>query len=185
MEIRAEKPEDISAIRNVNIAAFGQANEANLVDRLRAVFDGRLQGITSTVSFVAVESGHIVGHIFYSPVEIPQSGRSKNEGECADHLFMLGLAPLAVLPAHQRQGIGSLLIRRSLEACARLGCKAVVVLGHPTYYPRFGFVPARTKGLRCEYTVPDEAFMVLELERGALEGCSGTVKYRSEFQAFL
>jgi putative acetyltransferase len=62
-----------------------------------------------------------------------------------------------------------------------LGCKAVVVVGHPEYYPKFGFVPAKEKGLRCEYTVPDEAFMVLELESGALEECVGMVKYRSEF----
>lgn len=166
MEVRAEKPEDISAVRQVNVAAFGRENEADLVDQLR--------GVASTVSFVAVDSEQIVGHIFFSPVEI--------EGECADSVSMLGLAPLAVLPDYQRQGVGALLIRHSLEECARLGCKAVAVLGYPEYYPRFGFIPAKEKRLRCEYTVPDEAFMVLELESGALEGCSGTVKYRSEFR---
>lgn len=164
MDIRAERAEDISAVHKVNMAAFERENEADLVDRLRSV--------ASTVSFVAVEFEQIVGHIFYSPVEI--------EGECADNLFILGLAPLAVLPEHQRQGIGASLIRHSVEECARLGCKAVVVLGHPEYYPKFGFVPAKEKGLRCEYAVPDEAFMVLELARGALKGCSGIVKYRSE-----
>ncbi|HEY9826583.1 MAG TPA: N-acetyltransferase, partial [Stenomitos sp.] len=126
-----------------------------------------------TVSFVAVKLKQIVGHIFYSPVEI--------EGECGNHLFMLGLAPIAVLPEYQRQGIGKLLIQHSLAECSRLGAKAVVVLGHPEYYPKFGFVPAKEKRLRCEYTVPDEAFMVLELEKGALEGCAGIVKYHSEF----
>ncbi|MBE9008289.1 N-acetyltransferase [Fortiea sp. LEGE XX443] len=168
MEIRAEKPEDVTAVRKVNIAAFKRENEADLVDQLR--------GVASTFSFVAVESEQIVGHIFYSPVEI--------EGECADNLFILGLAPIAVLPDYQRQGIGSLLIQHSLKECDRLGCKAVVVLGYPEYYPKFGFVPAKEKGLRCEYTVPDEAFMVLELENGALDGCSGTVKYRFEFSQF-
>ncbi|MBF2050254.1 MAG: GNAT family N-acetyltransferase [Leptolyngbya sp. IPPAS B-1204] len=168
MDIRAERAEDISAVHKVNMAAFERENEADLVDRLRSV--------ASTVSFVAVEFEQIVGHIFYSPVEI--------EGECADNLFILGLAPLAVLPEHQRQGIGASLIRHSVEECARLGCKAVVVLGHPEYYPKFGFVPAKEKGLRCEYAVPDEAFMVLELARGALKGCSGIVKYRSEFREF-
>lgn len=165
MEIRAEKPEDLEAIRKVNVAAFGRESEANLVDQLRSA--------ASTSSFVAVESEQIVGHIFFSPVAI--------EGACNDSLFILGLAPIAVLPEYQRKGIGSLLIQHSLEECTRLGCKAVVVLGHPEYYPKFRFVPAKEKGLRCEYTVPDEAFMVLELERGALQGCSGTVKYRSEF----
>lgn len=103
------------------------------------------------------------------------------EGECANDLLILGLAPVAVLPDYQRQGIGSLLIGQGLKECARLGCKAVVVLGDPEYYSRFGLTPAQEKGLRCEYTVPDEAFMVLELKSGALEGCVGTVKYRSEF----
>ncbi|CAN1212213.1 N-acetyltransferase domain-containing protein [Tumidithrix helvetica PCC 7403] len=165
MEVRAEKPEDVGAIRKVNMAAFGRESEANLVDRLR--------GIASTLSFVALQSEQIVGHIFFSPVSV--------EGKSGENLFILGLAPVAVLPNHQRQGIGSLLIKHSLKECDRLGCKAVVVLGHPEYYPRFGFIPAKEKGLRCEYTVPDEAFMVLELASGALEGCSGTIKYRSEF----
>ncbi len=173
MQIRAEKPEDVEAIRRVNVSAFGRESEANLVDQLR--------GTASTFSFVAIESEHIVGHIFFSPVTIPQSGRSANEGECDDSLFILGLAPVAVLSEHQRKGIGAALIQHSLEECARLGCKAVVVLGHPEYYPKFGFVPAKEKGLKCEYTVPDEVFMVLELESGALEGRVGIVKYRSEF----
>jgi putative acetyltransferase len=164
MEIRAEKPEDIAAVRSVNVAAFGRESEANLVDRLR--------GIASTLSFVAVVSNQIVGHLFFSPVAIA--------GSCANDVLILGLAPVAVLPNYQQQGIGSSLIQYGLQACAQLGCKAVVVLGSPTYYSRFGFTPAIEKGLKCEYAVPDEAFMVLELE-GGLEGCTGTVKYRSEF----
>lgn len=152
-------------MHSVHVAAFGRENEADLVEKLR--------GGASTLSFVAIEAEQIVGHIFYSPVEI--------EGSCADDSLILGLAPIAVLPDYQRQGIGSLLIQYSLEQCAQLGCKAIVVLGHPEYYPRFGFTPASEKGLRCEYNVPDEAFMVLELERGALDRCSGIVKYRSEF----
>lgn len=166
MEVRAERPEDIRGVHQVNAAAFGRESEANLVEQLR--------GIASTVSFVAVESGQIVGHIFYSPVAIA--------GDCSPNLWVLGLAPMAVLPNFQRQGIGSFLLRQSLEDCAQLGCQAVVVLGHPDYYPRFGFTPAKDKGLRCEYTVPDEAFMVLELVQGSLDGCSGTVQYRSEFE---
>ncbi|MEG3968446.1 N-acetyltransferase [Microcoleus sp. T2B6] len=165
MDIRTEKPEDVEAVRNINIAAFGRENEANLVDKLR--------GIASTFSFVAVQSDRIVGHIFFSPVVV--------EGKCSRNLSIQGLAPVAVLPNYQRQGLGTLLIQHGLEECGRSGFHAVVVLGHPDFYPRFGFIPASRKGLGCEYDVPDEAFMVLELESGALQDCSGTVKYRSEF----
>jgi len=165
MDIRTENPEDVEAVRNINIAAFGRENEANLVDRLR--------GSASTFSFVALLSDRIVGHIFFSPVVV--------EGKCSRNLSILGLAPVAVLPNYQRQGIGTLLIRQGLKECARSGFNAVVVLGHPDFYSRFGFIPASRKSLKCEYDVPDEAFMVLELESGALEDCSGTVKYRSEF----
>ncbi|MEG3902933.1 N-acetyltransferase [Microcoleus sp. B4-C5] len=165
MDIRTEKPEDVEAVRNVNIVAFGRENEANLVDRLR--------GIASTFSFVAVESDRIVGHILFSPVVVA--------GKCSRNLSILGLAPVAVLPEYQRQGIGTLLIQEGLKECGRAGFQAVVVLGHPDFYPRFGFIPASRKNLGCEYDVPDEAFMVLELESGALQDCSGTVKYPSEF----
>ncbi|MBW3586988.1 MAG: N-acetyltransferase [Cyanobacteria bacterium 0813] len=165
MDIRSEKLEDLEAVRNVNIAAFGRENEANLVDGLR--------GSASTFSFVAVQSHCIVGHLFFSLVAV--------EGKCSRNVSILGLAPVAVLPKYQRQGIGTLLIRQGLKECARSGFHAVVVLGHPDFYPRFGFIPASRKGLGCEYDVPDEAFMVLELESGSLQDCSGTVKYRSEF----
>jgi putative acetyltransferase len=168
MDIRTEKPEDIEAVRQVNIAAFDRETEANLVDRLR--------GITSTFSFVAVQSDRIVGHLFFSPVTVA--------GNCSSNLSILGLAPVAILPEYQRQGIGSLLIREGLKECVRSGFQAVVVLGHPDFYPRFGFIPASRKNLGCEYDVPDEVFMVLELETGALQDCSGTVKYRSEFRIF-
>jgi putative acetyltransferase len=165
MDIRTEKPEDLEAVRNLNIAAFGRENEAKLVDRLR--------GIGSTFSFVAVQSDRIVGHLLFSLVAV--------EGKCSKNLSILGLAPVAVLPNYQRQGIGTLLIREGLKECERSGVEAVVVLGHPDFYSRFGFIPASRKSLGCEYDVPDEAFMVLELESGALQDCSGTVKYRSEF----
>jgi len=165
MDIRTEKPEDLEAVRKLNIVAFGRENEANLVDRLR--------GIGSTFSLVAVQSDRIVGHLLFSLVAV--------EGKCSKNLSILGLAPVAVLPNYQRQGIGTRMIREGLKECGRSGFQAVVVLGHPHFYSRFGFIPASRNSLRCEYDVPDEAFMVLELESGALQECSGTVKYRSEF----
>lgn len=164
LTIRAETAADIPAVRRVNELAFGRPNEAALVDRLRAA-------ARPHISLVAVRAAQVVGHIFFSPVTL-----EAEDAACA----ILGLAPLAVVPEYQRQGIGAQLVRAGLSACRRLGCAVVVVLGHPEYYPRFGFVPASRKGLRCEYPVPDEVFMVAELTPNALSG-RGLVRYRPEF----
>jgi putative acetyltransferase len=107
----------------------------------------------------------------FSPVKI--DGRSEPLG--------VGLGPVAVLPAAQRRGLGAQLIRTGLERCRMLGYAYVVVLGHPEYYPRFGFEPANGFGLRCEFPVPPEAFMALELRRGGLAGALGTVRYLAAF----
>jgi putative acetyltransferase len=167
MQIRLERLKDTDEIHRVITAAFGRENEAILVDRLRRN--------TTTLSLVADTIDGIVGHIFFSPVQIV--------GSCSAGLSILGLAPLAVLPEYQRRGIGSSLIWHSLKECASLGCQVIVVVGHPEYYPRFGFVSAKNKGLRCQYGVTDESFMVLELKDRALADCSGTIEYRSEFEA--
>ena len=119
---------------------------------------------------MAVEGEQIVGHIFFSPVRIEQRGYAVEKYDRKADSGFLGLAPVVVLPDYQGQGIGSLLIRHGLQACDRLRSKAVVVLGSPKFYPRFGFILAKEKGLSCEYPVPDEAFMVLELQEGALDG---------------
>jgi len=162
--IRAETAGDIPAVRRVNELAFGQPDEADLVDALRAA-------ACPHISLVAVSHEQVVGHIFFSPVTL--------EAEAvAPAIF--GLAPMAVLPERQNQGIGSQLVREGLRECQRVGCEVVVVVGHPEYYPRFGFIPASRKGLRCEFTVPDEVFMVAELRPNALSG-PGRVKYRPEF----
>jgi putative acetyltransferase len=166
--VRAESPEDLKSVRRVNELAFGQPNEADLVDALRANLK-----VTEYVSLVAVLDDQVVGHIFFSPVTI----------ESDSGVFTaIGLAPMAVLPEHQNSGIGSKLVRDGLKECRRLGQDIVVVLGHPNYYPRFDFIPAIQKGLRSEYDVPDDVFMVLEQSEDALAGRRGLVKYRPEFQ---
>jgi putative acetyltransferase len=165
MHIRNEGIADIEAIRRVNEAAFGQPAEARLVDALR-------EQATPFLSLVADDDGAIVGHICFTPVE-------------AGHTTILGLAPMAVLPERQKEGIGTKLIEAGLAACRRAGFGAVVVLGHPQYYPRFGFEPAATKGLRSEYDVPHEAFMLLELVPGAAAGLEGVARYHRAFSDFV
>ncbi|MCM3874071.1 MAG: N-acetyltransferase [Pyrinomonadaceae bacterium] len=163
--VRAENSHDIATVRRVNELAFGQPNEAALVDLLRKSAD-------PYISLVATDGEQVVGHIFFSPVSI--------ESEDAFPTAM-GLAPMAVLPEQQNRGVGSLLVREGLKECQRIGCDLIVVLGHPQFYPRFGFVPAHQKGLRSEYPVPPEVFMVAELKSGTLTGKHGLVKYRPEF----
>lgn len=165
IHIRGERKEDFEGVRRVNEAAFGQPAEADLVDALRS-------GGAVTVSLVAEVKGQIVGHILFSPVTV----------QGADDLKAVGLGPMAVLPEHQRRGIGSLLIRKGLEYCRKAGIQAVVVLGHPDYYPRFGFRRASSWGLRCEFDAPDEAFMALELIPNVLSGRSGVVNYHAAFK---
>jgi putative acetyltransferase len=163
--IRAETTDDYPAVRSVLEAAFGQTNEADLVDALREV-------ASPQISLVAVMDDRIVGHIFFSPVSVESAG---------DIFTAIGLAPLAVLPEYQRHGIGSRLIQEGLMECQRIGYDIVFVVGHPEYYPRFGFMVAKEKGFRCEYPVRDEVFMVAELRPGALSGKQGLVKYLPEF----
>ena len=165
--IRPETERDYPAVRQVNELAFNRPGEAELVDALR-------KNARPYISLLAELDGLTVGHIFFSPVLIESEASS---------VTALGLGPMAVLPEHQNRGIGSELVRHGLEACRSIGHDVVVVLGHPEYYPRFGFVPARQKGLSCEYPVPDEVFMVTELKAGALAGHHGTVKYRPEFNS--
>ncbi len=94
----------------------------------------------------------------------------------------MGLGPMAVIPERQRGGVGSRLVEEGLERCRLSGCEAVFVLGHPDYYPRFGFVTAARKNFRCAYDVPDEAFMLKELTPGALDASAGgLVRYLPEF----
>lgn len=164
--IRAETLRDIPDVRRVNELAFGRPAEADLVDALR-------ETAHPIISLVAELDDQVVGHILFSPVTIESEDES---------LEALGLAPVAVLPDYQNRGIGAALIRSGLAECRCIGHEIVIVLGHPSYYPRFGFVTASTVGIRCEFEVPAEAFMVAELTPGALQGRHGVVHYPPEFQ---
>jgi len=165
--VRHEAPDDVPAVRDVNERAFGGRAEADLVDRLRD------RGAV-TLSLVAVVQETVVGHALFSPVEIVGTGVQASA---------IALGPMAVFPEYQQQGIGSRLVHCALDELQAAGHGLLVVLGHPQYYPRFGFVPAARFGLRCEFDAPDEAFMALELGPGAWRGRSGTVRYQPEFHA--
>ncbi len=163
--IRPETPEDSAAIRNVNEEAFGSSVEAGLVEKLRL-------RQTYALSLIVTIGGKVIGHILFSPVTI-ESGNTS--------FGALALGPMAILPSYQKKGVGSQLVRAGLQECKRLGHEIVVALGHPDYYPRFGFIPAKPRGIECEFEVPDEPWMILELHEGALAGRSGVVKYQPEF----
>lgn len=166
MKIRSEAEDDIEAIRSVNVSAFETSAEADLVDLLRELAD-------PYIAFVEESDGLVRGHIVFSPVT--HSNRPD--------LGILGLGPMAVLPDFQKRGIGSALVERGLDECRKTGAGAVVVLGHPEYYPRFGFEPASRFGIRCEYDVPDEVFMAMELKQGYLDDATGIVKYHPAFSS--
>ena len=164
IEIRKEEPRDQDAVHRLNLAAFDNGPEAVLVDNLRASCDDYL-------AFVAVEEGTVVGHILFTPVTI--------DG-CST--VGMGLAPMAVLPSHQRKGIGSQLIRHALQHVRQSGCSFVIVVGHPEYYPRFGFEPASKYHLLSQWEgVPDDAFMVVVFDGSALPQEGGIARYRDEF----
>ena len=165
VEIRKEQPQDIPLIHQVNKRAFGQLLEADLVDRLR-------RNCKDLLSLVAVAGNEIVGHILFSSVTV-EGEETTAEG--------MALAPMAVLPEHQRQGIGSKLVRAGIARLVSSNCAFVIVLGHADYYPRFGFKPAHSYGVRCEWEVPDDAFMILVLNESVMQGISGVARYRPEF----
>ena len=164
--VRPEQNDDIVAVRVINEAAFSGIAEATIVDSLR-------KACTDAVSLVAVENNMVLGHIFFSMAFVA------GEHEVTHGM---GLAPMAILPERQRQGIGSMLVQAGIDAMRERNCPFIIVLGHPEYYPRFGFVPASRHGLSCQWDgVPDAAFMVLILDDSAMAGVSGMIRYRDEF----
>lgn len=165
MIIRREQSGDKAAIYRVHQSAFPTEAEARLVDRLRT--DGM-----ALISYVALVEEQIVGNVLFSPVTLTPAPTKPLSG--------LGLAPIAVLPNHQRKGIGSQLIEAGLSECSRLDVPYVVVLGEPEFYHRFGFKKASDRGLDNEYGV-DDPFMVVELIPGSLDGVRGLVRYSPAF----
>jgi putative acetyltransferase len=163
-EIRAEKPGDVPAVREVNRLAFGREDEARLVDDLRS-------GTYARISLVASREDKIIGHAMFSAFSIETEYGS---------VEALALAPVAVVPKAQRQGIGSALIWEGLQRCGDLGHSIVIVLGEPDYYSRFGFSSTLTRKLRSRYS--GEAFMALELTPRALNDVEGDVRYPPPFE---
>lgn len=165
MIIRKEQPSDIDNIWEVNSKVFETETEANLINTLRS-------SGCHYISLVAEDKNKVIGHILFTPVELTGD---KNK------LKLLGLGPMAVLNEYQYKGIGSKLVKTGLEYCQSLGFDAVVVLGHPNYYPKFGFAPSIKYGIKSEYDVPDDVFMILELVPGILKNHKGIIKYHKAF----
>jgi putative acetyltransferase len=160
--IREESAGDVAAIRDLNTRAFGQEQEANIVDALRSNDAVRL-------SLVALVDGRLVGHIMYSPITI------------GGKVTGAALGPMAVLPEYQRRGVGSELVEGGSKRLEKDGCPFIIVLGHAEYYPRFGFRPASAHDVTCEWDVPDNVFMLLVLDEAKMRGVSGLANYRHEF----
>jgi len=160
----SESLEERSLIRTINEAAFGISDEADLVDKLRA--EGH-----ALISLVAESDAGIVGHILFSRMWIRSPSGAL--------VSAVALAPVAVLPEHQRRGIGGRLVRLGLELLQGRGEKIAIVVGHPDYYPRFGFSTAKARSLESPF--PREAFMAIELSTGALQGIRGAVVYPPAF----
>ena len=165
MSIRAEKSADLDGISKINIEAFDTKEEVTIVNALRS------SGVTN-ISLVYEKNNELVGHILFTPVELIGDKSS---------LKLMGLAPMAVIPKFQNKGVGSSLIKEGIQQCIDNGYDAIIVLGHPDYYPKFGFVPSIKYGIKSEYDVPDEVFMALELKENILKGKHGIIKYHDAF----
>ncbi|CVK21929.1 GNAT family N-acetyltransferase [Sporomusa sphaeroides] len=170
--IRQENEADFDRVYEVVQLAFHNAehtdhDEHNLINRLR-----KSSAFIPKLSLVAVVDDEVVGHILFTRVEIINA----NESHTA-----LALAPVSVIPARQGNGIGGTLILEGHKIAKELGFTLVIVLGHPGYYPQFGYMPASKFGITAPFEVPDEAFMACELTLNGLFNVSGTVQYAKEF----
>jgi predicted N-acetyltransferase YhbS len=172
IQIRQEQKKDIDAVYSVVKSAFekmelADGDEQDLVDRLR-----KSQAFIPELSLVAESDGKVIGHILFTKMKI--GGHPS-----------LALAPVAVLPEYQKQGVGGKLIREGHRIAKELGFKSVILVGHPAYYPRFGYSPASKWKITAPFEVPDKAFMVLELVEGGLTGVSGMIEYAPEFFGYV
>jgi putative acetyltransferase len=167
LAIRPEEPADHDAVRSLLQAAFGPGSvEADLVDALRAA-DAHVPDLC----LVALDDDEIVGHIFFTRARLSSSDE------------VLALAPMAVLPGRQREGVGSRLVEESLRLASETDFPFAIVLGHPEYYPRFGFEPAADHGVECPWKVPPEAWMAHRLPAHR-SGARGLVTYPPAFDEF-
>jgi len=168
--IRQENKKDYEYISKLVSSAFGRDNEAKLIEDLR-----KTKKFVSALSLVAEDYERIIGHILFYPVKI------KGEQE----FDILSLAPVSVLPDHQNMGVGSKMIEEGLRNAEILGFRSVLVIGHPNYYPKFGFEPAKKWGITAPFSIPDEAFLAIELTPDALKNVGGIVEFPEEYKKSL
>ncbi len=167
MIVRQEQPEDKEGIFELNALAFGQEDEGQIVDKIRTG-----ENYIPELSLVLAHEDKIMGHILFSKAKI--KGEQEHE--------TLVLAPMAITPTFQKRGMGSLLLREGLRTAEKMGFESIFVLGHPEYYPKFGFKKASDWNIKCPFEAPDNAFMAIELVEGALSNKEGVVEYDEAFQ---
>lgn len=165
--LRKETKTDYPGIRRINDIAFGRKAESRLIDLLR-----KKDEFVADLSIVAEQNEQLIGHILFTPIKI-ESGSESYQTLC--------LAPMSVLPEFQQKSIGKLLVIQGLQVAKDLGYNSVVVLGHPSFYPKFGFEPASKWGIKSPFPAPDEAFMAIELFRDCLKKVNGKVVFPPEF----
>ncbi len=165
--IRQELKEDHARIKEINDQAFEQEDEGRLVNKLR-----KKDQFIPELSLVAEIDKTVIGHILFYPVKINSTDKKHTT---------LSLGPMSVLPAHQKKGIGGKLINKGLKRAKDFGFRSVIVVGHPEYYPKFGFSKASKWSIKVPFEVPDEVFMALEIVDGELQDKSGIIEYPAEF----
>ena len=165
IHIRKEQKKDFKAIREVNDKAFEQPEEGIVVEKIR-------NRNSNILSLVAEVEGKVIGHILFSPAVIEMKDKTWDG---------MGLAPMSVLPEYQNKGIGTKLVDAGMKEIRNRDCPFVIVLGHPNYYPRFGFKTATRYGVKCQWEVPEEAFMIMILDENAMDDITGVAKYLPEF----